>query len=751
MLRSVSKRITRPTTWLALCGVVGITVALAATPAQASTTAPTAGSSSTTGASTAAGASAASTPAAVKPHTVAPWQGLAKTPPMGWNDWSYYQCNISEQLILDQGRALVSAGLAAKGYKTVTTDDCWMQKTRDAAGNLQANTTLFPDGMAYVGAQLHKMGLKFGIYEDAGTSTCGGYAGSYDHWTADANLFASWGVDYLKLDGCNVPVPAGQSADVAYRAAYKAMSDALVASGRKIVYSESAPAYFQGEPDWYDVISWCVQYGNLWREGADIALGQESSSALWNSINYNYSYNAPLNAYAGPGHWNDPDFLLVGDKISDTEAQSQLTLWAEMAAPLISSTDLTKLTATQLSILGNRDIIAVDQDKLGVQGNIVETAGSYDILNKPLANGDRSVVFYNKGETAQTLSIKATALGLTGKKFQLKDLVSKAVTVSGGTISANVPPHGTKIFRVSTKANSTAAPATSVTVTSPTPKAGTPTKVTVTLQNDGIKALQKPTVSLAVPAGWTVKPAVRALPNVAPAARAKTTFTVTSLTNPQPGQHVDTLTATATYRYSPNKVATSSGEETVLTTVPYPSLAAAYNNVGVSDESNPTPGNLDGAGDSYSAQALATAGVTPGGPVAYGDVSFSWPKVAAGTADNVLSEGQLITVNKAGSTLSVLGTETTGAPSAQPFTLTYTDGSINTVTIGTPNWLNDGSKFGQTPVIHTDHRNTQDGPANFGLPYDVYANSTPLAAGKTLASVTLPNTSTFHVFDLVVS
>ncbi|MDQ2846601.1 MAG: glycoside hydrolase family 27 protein, partial [Actinomycetota bacterium] len=430
---------------LALCGVAAITVALGAgvAPVQAATTAQAA-TPATSQPDTVNPAGPVAHPAvsskapAVQPNTIRPWQGLAKTPPMGWNDWSYYQCNISEQLILDQGRALVSSGLAAKGYNTVTTDDCWMQKTRDAAGNLQTNTTLFPDGMAYVGAQLHKMGLKFGIYEDAGTSTCGGYAGSYDHWTADANLFASWGVDYLKLDGCNVPVPAGQSADVAYRAAYKAMSDALVASGRKIVYSESAPAYFQGEPDWYDVISWCAQYGNLWREGADIALGQESSSALWNSINYNYSYNVPLNAYGGPGHWNDPDFLLVGDKISDTEAQSQLTLWAEMAAPLISSTDLTKLTATQLSILGNKDIIAVDQDKLGVQGNIVETAGSYDILNKPLANGDRSVVFYNKGETAQTLSIGARTLGLTGSRFQLKDLVSKTVTVSGGTISANV-------------------------------------------------------------------------------------------------------------------------------------------------------------------------------------------------------------------------------------------------------------------------------------------------------------------------
>src|SRR5262249_47967357 len=292
------------------------------------------------------------------------YNGLALTPPMGWNDWSYYQCNIDEDLILQQAHALVTTGLAAKGYDTVTTDDCWMAHSRDASGSLVADPVKFPDGMPYVGAQLHAMGLKFGIYEDAGTSTCGGYPGSWGHISQDADTFAQWGVDYLKLDGCNVPTVAGQTKAQTYQQVYTQMSQALVATGRPIVFSASAPAYFQGGANWNDVIDWTSKIANLWREGTDVVLGQGANK--WSSILRNYSYNAPLGRYAGPGHWNDPDFLIAGDDgLSTDEMQSQMTLWAEMAAPLISSTDLTKLSQAVLAILGNRDIIAVDQDPLG--------------------------------------------------------------------------------------------------------------------------------------------------------------------------------------------------------------------------------------------------------------------------------------------------------------------------------------------------------------------------------------------------
>ncbi|WP_273942192.1 glycoside hydrolase family 27 protein [Kutzneria chonburiensis] len=196
---------------------------------------------------------------------------LALTPPMGWNDWAHYQCDFTESTILANANALVSTGLAAKGYDTVTIDDCWMRTNRDSAGNLQVDTTRFPDGMPYVADKVHALGLKFGIYEDAGTTTCGGYAGSWNHWTQDANLFASWGVDYVKLDGCNLPTVAGQTKIQTFQSAYQQMGAAMKASGRDMVYSESAPAYFENTADWNDVLGWVGQYGQLWREGYDVA------------------------------------------------------------------------------------------------------------------------------------------------------------------------------------------------------------------------------------------------------------------------------------------------------------------------------------------------------------------------------------------------------------------------------------------------------------------------------------------------
>ncbi|MCA1222387.1 glycoside hydrolase family 27 protein, partial [Streptomyces sp. 8L] len=376
------------------------------------------------------------------------WNNLALTPPMGWNDWSYYQCGIDQRLILDQARALVETGLAAKGYNTVTVDDCWMAKSRDSHGDLTADPARFPDGMAHLGQQLHALGLKFGIYEDAGTETCGGYPGSLGHEQADARRFASWKVDYLKLDGCNVPSVAGQSDEETYRQLYRKTSQALLASGRKITFSESAPAYFQGTPDWYKVLDWTPAYGNLWREGTDIALGQDDGK--WASIMHNYAYNVPLGAYAGPGHWNDPDFLLAGDSgLTADEQRSQVLLWAEMAAPLISSTDLTKLSTSALSILGDQDVIAVDQDRAGVQGHQVYSDATYDVLVKPLWNGDTAVVLLNKSVKQQDVTIGSPQLGFErGAKLAARDLVTKATTSFTTSVSATVPAHGAVMYRI---------------------------------------------------------------------------------------------------------------------------------------------------------------------------------------------------------------------------------------------------------------------------------------------------------------
>jgi alpha-galactosidase len=377
---------------------------------------------------------------------------LAPTPPMGWNNWSYYGCDVDENVILGNARALVSTGLAAKGYNTVTTDDCWMAKQRDENENLVPDPVKFPHGMAYIGEQLHARGLKFGIYEDAGTLTCARFPGSLNHFQTDADLFARWKADYVKMDGCNLPVPAGQTKEQAYRAAYSQMSQAMLKTGRPMVYLVSAPAYFRHDGDavWHRVIGWSAEVGNLWRGGSDIALEQYSGASKWSSIKYNYGYNVQLANLQRKGRWNDPDFLLAGDSgLGQDEIQSQMLLWATMAAPLISSTDLTKISPAALAVLGNTDVIAVDQDQLGLQGKIVRQHTGSDVLSKPLANGDRAVALFNSSDEARTISTTAAEAGLpVASSYLLKDLVGKQVRHSTGVISANVRPHATVLLRV---------------------------------------------------------------------------------------------------------------------------------------------------------------------------------------------------------------------------------------------------------------------------------------------------------------
>jgi alpha-galactosidase len=382
---------------------------------------------------------------------------LSPTPPMGFNNWARYECGVTEAIMVRNADALVSTGLAAKGYNTVTVDDCWMTRNRDTAGNLVTDTNRFPRGMRWLADYVHGKGLKFGIYEDAGTLTCGGFAGSWNHFQADANLFASFGVDYLKLDGCNVPGVSGQTREQTYRGAYSQMAQALANTGRNIVFSESAPAYFQGSSDWYTVLGWVAQFGQLWREGFDIAVHENTDK--FSSVLGNYGYNVPLSRYAGPNHWNDPDFLIAGDGLTDDEARSQLALWAMMSAPLILSTDVAALSSASVSIVGNADVIAVDQDPLGVQGSLVAANGTVDTLAKPLSGGARAVAMLNRGNSTTTATTSTAAIGYLGGAgcgFGLKNLWTGATSSTTGTISASIPPHGTVIFRITPSSGCTA-------------------------------------------------------------------------------------------------------------------------------------------------------------------------------------------------------------------------------------------------------------------------------------------------------
>lgn len=375
---------------------------------------------------------------------------MARTPPMGFNNWAGFECDdrMNEKLFTDTADQMVKLGLDKLGYSYVNVDDCWMRKARDANGHLQVNKDRFPHGMKWLGDYVHAKGLKFGIYEDAGYKTCQNAAGSYGHFQTDADDYASWGVDYLKLDYCHQPLdkyPSKTPADVAHIVYHKA-SQALGNTGRPIVFSESAPAYFccSGQ-NFEDVMSWIADEGQLWRFGSDIA-------DTWQSVMTNYHQgNTPgLAEYAGPGHWNDADMLETGNGgMTNTEYRSQFLLWSEMASPLLLSTDLSKLSPEQLDIVRNRDVIAVDQDPLGKQATIVDSGKGYDVLSRPLANGDHAVTLFNYGSAAQDVTTDAHAVGLDGDgPCTMRNLVTKKRNVSHGTISAHVPSHGTVMYRI---------------------------------------------------------------------------------------------------------------------------------------------------------------------------------------------------------------------------------------------------------------------------------------------------------------
>ncbi len=358
--------------------------------------------------------------------------GLALTPPMGWNDWNAYGCNVSESLVKQTADKFVSSGLAAAGYQYVNIDDCWMQHNRDGNGNLQPDFGKFPDGISGTAAYVHSKGLKLGIYEDAGTLTCAGYPGSLGHETQDAQTFASWGVDYLKYDNCS---NNGSTTTAQYISRYSAMRDALAATGRPIVYSicewgVNAP--------W----TWAANVGHLWRTTGDI-------NASFSSMLSIFHQNVGLDSYAGPGHWNDPDMLEVGNGMSATEDQAHFSLWSEMAAPLLAGDNLVTASSTTLSILGNKAVIAVDQDSQGKQGHMVSSSGGLDVLAKPLANGDVSVVLFNENSSTATISSTVAAIGKTGaSSYTLTNLWTGGTSTTTGTISASVPGHGVVMYRV---------------------------------------------------------------------------------------------------------------------------------------------------------------------------------------------------------------------------------------------------------------------------------------------------------------
>ncbi|MFI6072231.1 glycoside hydrolase family 27 protein [Actinoplanes sp. NPDC051343] len=355
--------------------------------------------------------------------------GLALTPPMGWNDWNTFGCNVNAQLVEQTADTIAAAGLQAAGYQYVNIDDCWMSSSRSSSGHLVPDPAKFPGGITAVANYVHGKGLKLGIYESAGTATCAGYPGSLNHETTDAADFAAWGVDYLKYDNCN-----NQGVD--WKVRYNAMRDALAATGRPIVYSLC---------EWGQdsVWTWGAGTGNLWRTTDDI-------QANYNSMLSIYHQNVGLYPYASKGAWNDPDMLEIGNGMSYQEDRSEFTLWSAMAAPLLIGADLRNATPQTLGIYRNAGVIGVDQDSAGVQGRPVTTTGGLDVLAKPLAGGDVAVTLFNENAGRATISTSASAVGMAASsQYKLTNLWSNVVTTTTGSISASVPGHGVVAYRVS--------------------------------------------------------------------------------------------------------------------------------------------------------------------------------------------------------------------------------------------------------------------------------------------------------------
>ena len=362
---------------------------------------------------------------------VVPPNGLALTPPMGWNSWNHFGDRVDDAVVRETADALVSSGLAAAGYIYVNIDDTW-EGERDAQGNIVANAK-FPD-MKALADYVHQRGLKLGIYSSPGPRTCGGYVGSYGHEEQDAKTYAAWGIDYLKYDWCS----AGRIyRDSDLLAGYQTMGRALARSGRPIVYSLC-------EYGTADVWTWGTKVGgNLWRTTGDIQDNWRSMA----EIGFNQSRLAP---YAGPGHWNDPDMLEVGNGgMTDTEYRTHFSLWCLLAAPLMAGNDLRHMPAETLAILGNREVIAIDQDGLGRQGERRLSRDGIEIWTKPLQDGGQAVGVFNRTDHELAVTVTWTELGWKNRPAALRDLWEHHdLAPTGDGYSGQVAAHGVRMLRV---------------------------------------------------------------------------------------------------------------------------------------------------------------------------------------------------------------------------------------------------------------------------------------------------------------
>lgn len=377
--------------------------------------------------------------------------GLALTPPMGWMAWEQFRCTtscfwhpktcISEKLFTQMIDKLVEDNWTKYGYEYINIDDCWLDTKRDSEGRLQPDKSRFPNGIKWLAEYAHKKGVKLGIYNDYGTKTCEGYPGSEGYLDLDARTFAEWDIDMLKMDGC-------YSNTLDMNDAYPAMSHFLNSTGRQIMFQCSWPAYDQ-DMDYTPLPPSC----NLWRNYGDIR-------ATWASIkdimNVWADHQDKWAKYAGPGHWNDPDMIVVGmdgGSLTEDESKTQFAIWSILAAPLLMTGDLRVMPQWAKDILMNEEVIAVDQDKLGKQGlRITPKSVDQTVWVRELANGDYAVALMNRGDTTTNIMARFSDFSSV-KKFAVRDLyLRKDLGVFTNFYSGDdIPKHGVVMLRLTPK------------------------------------------------------------------------------------------------------------------------------------------------------------------------------------------------------------------------------------------------------------------------------------------------------------
>jgi alpha-galactosidase len=491
------------------------------------------------------------------PISTAP-QALALTPPMGFNNWNAFGCDVSEALIKETADFFVSSGLKDAGYQYVNIDDCWSLRERGPDGTLVPDPVKFPSGIRGVADYVHGLGLKLGIYGDAGTKTCAGYPGSLGKEKLDAKTWAGWGVDYVKYDNC-YNQSDGSRADFVRR--YTAMREAIDETRRPMVYSICE--WGQSKP-W----EWATGVGHLWRTTGDI-------SDSWSSLRSIIAFNAPLARYAGPGHWNDPDMLEIGNGgMTSIEYRTHMSLWSMMAAPLIVGTDLRKASPETLAILGNREIIAIDQDALGKQAAVIADTEGRMVFAKPLSGGDIAVALYNSTDAVAVVSVPAMATGLPrAPAYRLKDLWSGISMQAGPNFAAGVAAHGAVVYRASTLEQPHDLPplvsvgGTLGTVIPSVPGGAT---LTTTASNHGGTDAGAVALGIEVPRGWIVKALdAGSQARLGPGESLTTRWNVTAPSDTGPGSYPASITAKYTWG-EPSKPASIATELVAAVVVPPP-------------------------------------------------------------------------------------------------------------------------------------------------------------------------------------